>query len=212
MGLSSTLLVPFGPALGRPHYSDCGGRDGLPSERRFVPRCYRCDCPLETPHSESHPACGNLHRSYLCRVSICAVLTWHSETPAQVGVRYFLCQRFLGFAPGCCQNRCGGDRNVRWRPRRLSFRFSGQHGDWQRPLGRFGGTSRFGKDPSRFCGGNRRVPALAFTLLVAGTEHDSGCMESLAKTHNVRGTRARRWSRSRHRRIQDRPGRSTGVS
>jgi hypothetical protein len=32
----------------------------------------------------------------------------------------------------------------------LSFRFSGQHGDWQRPLGRVGGTGRFGKGPSLF--------------------------------------------------------------
>jgi len=108
--------------------------------------------------------------------------------------------------------------SLRWRPQcslaSSPSIFSFFRAAWRlaRPLGRFGGTSRSGKGPSRFCGGNRRVPALAFTLLVAGTQHDSGCMESPAKTHNVRGARARRWSRSRHRRIQDRPGRSTGVS
>jgi hypothetical protein len=43
-------------------------------------------------------------------------------------------------------------------------------------------------------------------FFVAGTQYDSGSMESLAKTHNVHGARARRWPRARHRRIQDRPG------
>src|ERR1700722_18377218 len=138
MELSSTLLVPL----------------VLLSAASFLR--YRCDRALETPRSESHPACGDLHRSDLFRVSIRAVLTWYSETLAQVCLRYFLCQRFLGFTPGCCQNRspqfsrvrpvtrvlwhrrrprscapptfaksllrrdrsCGGDRRVRFRPRR----------------------------------------------------------------------------------------------
>ncbi len=75
-----------------------------------------------------------------------------------------------------------------------------------------GGTRRFGKGASRFCGGNRRLPALTFVLFAAGAQHDSGRVESLAETNNVRAARARRWPRARHRRIQDRPGQGAGVS
>ena len=41
----------------------------------------------------------------------------------------FFASAFWALLPAC-QNRCGGDRSVRLRPRRLSFRFLGQHGDW----------------------------------------------------------------------------------